>query len=436
MAQCASCMHVSIDDNNSIKCHGLCGNSFHLKCLNKISATTVFNKTVINCLTKVPGIQWYCGMCRNAASNNIIDNLTQCTGFIAELKTSLVPLLNNIISTNSPKKIDTQLNVSAPAAFISIDTNDMRDEIQTVSDSDTEEMVMVTDDDDLENTIIAAPSNFADTSEPMDLTAENGKRKASSPTVSLNKRACNIDKQVSGLNLGNIPITNMSTPARGGPSTLHDIRNLVHAPAKLTKKIAAQEGIDLNSRILPQATDLNEKILPSAPVASKLMKSVCISRFSNDVTCEDILNHFRKYDLTRNIVNEIQCKRLTRGNRHISSYTFISFKLTFPRQYFERVTSREIWKPDAIITDFVDKRQSSSNAGENPNQQAKNWARQNGHAETDRNHTLMRNHAPPLPRENDPHYNPFTYRQMQFRSVDRTHYQNQRGYNAGNNKFY
>ena len=54
----------------------------------------------------------------------------------------------------------------------------------------------------------------------------------------------------------------MSTPARGGPSTLHNIRNLVRAPAKLTKKIADHEEINLNSRILPQASDLNSKILP------------------------------------------------------------------------------------------------------------------------------------------------------------------------------
>ena len=153
MSECASCMQVSIDDNNSIKRYGLCGNTFHLKCLNKNTATTVFNKTVINILNKVPGIQWYCGTCNNLASNNVINNLTQCTGFIAEFKTSLVPILNKIILADSPMKNDTKLNVSAPAAIIANDTFNLRDEnqIQSESDSGTEEMDLG-NDEDLDNT--------------------------------------------------------------------------------------------------------------------------------------------------------------------------------------------------------------------------------------------------------------------------------------------
>lgn len=454
MAQCASCMHViTDDDNNSIKCYGLCGNTFHLKCLNKIGATNVFNKTVVNFLNKISGMRWYCEMCQNLASNGVISNLSQCTGFIAELKTSLVPLLDKVISADSNKNQCQQAPAATQVAcnFLDYlrgaDTVKIGNEnfVQIEDCNDDEEMELGNDDDDFENTVVAV-----DSSEPMDLTQTNpSKRKISSPIILNGKRTCTVNthatdtlvndvpahqQRVSTSNVRDGPCANMSTPVRAGPSKFVNFRDMVRAPARLTNKLSDEN--DLNRRILPQASDLNAKILSSTPAASKLMKSVCISRFSNDVTCEDILNHFRKYDSTRNIVNEIRCKRLTRSNRHISSYTFISFKLTFPRQYFERITSREVWNPNAIITEFVDKRQSSGAGapGEDSTHRPKNWARHNGHVETVRNHTPMYKPAPQESNVNNFHFNPFTQRQV-YHTTNRTPHQYQRVYSTGNRRF-
>ncbi|XP_055308087.1 uncharacterized protein LOC129572175, partial [Sitodiplosis mosellana] len=212
----------------------------------------------------------------------------------------------------------------------------------------------VSNDDDGDSTIVptvesgdATSSVYMDTPRP---NQKHGKRKIDRSFNETVKRSCFTSSDDPGmLRVDNATDETVSTPSVLQNAT--NLRNLVHAPARkpITKNASRAQAGNLHAKAvpLPQVSNLHKKIAPSVLLSSKLMKSVHISRFSNDTTCDDILNHLRFIDSTSNIVNEIQCKRLTRGGRPISSYKFITFKLTFPRQYFERIVNPSIW-PSSI----------------------------------------------------------------------------------------
>lgn len=265
---------------------------------------------------------------------------------------------------------------------------------------------------------------------------KNGKRKNRSPIFSVDKRS----RVTSFVEPGTSRIcVNEVTPNRNVPKKPKNLQKLAHAPViNLAKTIFTRTQVsNLHAKSIPLAPSngLHRKSAPSAQIESNLTKSVHVTRFTNDTTCDDILNHLRTVDCTRNIVDQIQCTRLTRSDRHISNYKFISFKLTFPRQYFDRIVSASTWPCDVAAKEFIVKTRTQSSVSApsasrvNFHQQSKNGAHQNGYPETMRSATQ-------LIKESNRRFNPFALRQTHHHRTKQTPLPKFRGNRTNNQRFH
>lgn len=128
--------------------------------------------------------------------------------------------------------------------------------------------------------------------------------------------------------------------------------------------------------LAPETAQLSDfvirKPISSDVLISKSMKmrDVYISNVRPDTRESIILDHLKKFELTRNSMDVITCKKLIRRNIDINNLTFLSFKLCVPEKCFEFVVDPSNWPSDIVVKEFENRQIGQTLIKARPNTQS------------------------------------------------------------------
>lgn len=108
---CSECKLVISSEHSSLGCYGFCGKKFHFDCVAKRDNS--YKKAIIDYLTKIPNLQWFCDDCIpltiNGVHSSILTKIQKCSDDINMLAQIKITQLTN--ATQQAQQ-STSVNVS------------------------------------------------------------------------------------------------------------------------------------------------------------------------------------------------------------------------------------------------------------------------------------------------------------------------------------
>lgn len=330
---CILCAQPADNIKDSIRCYGFCAKSFHLSCLSKENAN--YKKSIVDLLSKIKNIHWYCDICDTLSVNGIASSLVSSAKLITDLKSTLRPLLDQPIKSKL-----SQLSKSETAIFNFYpgkhDANAADGEIPTI--------------------IIDEPN---DTKQSSSVPVSPALRKV----VKLKRRRAN------SLSVNHEPFSKSTALSK-------KLNHRSTVNSKPTSSLQSKMGISNTTTIPLQSKIFDVKNERGSTINSKLYdtKTIYLSPFLPDTTVNDISNHIKSHQCY-NVVGDLNITKLVSDNKNTNKLSFVSFKIDVPNRYFDIMVDRSIWPSGVTAKEFEVKSIPSKNVYTNPKFKIKSSAK-------------------------------------------------------------
>ena len=117
-----------------------------------------------------------------------------------------------------------------------------------------------------------------------------------------------------------------------------------------------------NEKNVPSNGDINKnlfkrkgKTTPNDASFVHQTKEIYVSPFRPHVEPADIIELLKSKSQTRHFADQIICSKLVKSGMVPKSYKFVSFKLTVPSKYFDRMLSSSVWSNHITAKEFQHK---------------------------------------------------------------------------------
>lgn len=320
---CSICAEPSTDGRKDvIVCYGFCGKSFHLPCLSGENSN--YKTSLIVYLKKIKNLNWYCDTCTTLSVNGISSSIIEGAKLFADIKLTLQPQLDKIISTNAAVSVKSSIGTQCCSELSSsvgdqgTNTNNRLDnEADKVMDVD--ETIVIPDDDGKVGYLGSGGSDMHSPPKPpkpKDLSSKlKRKIEAADSFSSVKQQRLNGQQNVT---------TGISDTAVNGATASQNI-----------SESAA-------SNVFPVARN---------PFAKT--RSLYVSGFNPHTTEEDIVVDLIEQGLNK--VDIIRCEKLVSPFKRFNDLTFVSFKITVPENRYVSFADRNVWPEDIDVREFENK---------------------------------------------------------------------------------
>lgn len=356
---CVYCDQPTNDGKqDELTCYGFCGKSFHLACL--ATENPNYNKPLEIYLKKVENLHWYCHTCTTFSTKGIAAALIESVKLLCDIKQTIQPQLDMIKSFNAAYQAKTS------------------NATQTPSD------VSLTNE---------TPSLFGSNVSATSGESTAPSQHSSSTSISNEQHKIQIDGDSHDKSSVSIMLIDDQTPKTSPKSIPHDLSQRVfklvkrrlspESPSghtarpqkqrkttksndwKVTKSSATNKKSISSTKSVTSTSNSNQNSTGNFVRAPKSSldetKMVYVSRFSPDVTTDEIMAHLKKNKSLNVVIDKIEIIKLLKKDVSIDNLTFVSFGIKVPKRYVTFLTHPSVWPEGITATDFVEKPSANFN---------------------------------------------------------------------------
>ena len=317
-----------------LPCQGECGHSFHISCL---TMTNEHIKTdIITLLINIPGLSWTCNQCVpvGVMLGKMMTMISECVASVNQLK------MEFNAGKSSPKPIIDDISILEN----SVSMLTIADGIVSSGGNNNNNNSNVNKNDNMDTTYVnvAPPSIPPAQPNPFSVKPANEKLKK---TIAGKRRL--VDTTVSNI----FDSTNGKKMRANDLFSSNNNKNKNNRPAADLPSICAlvNDNIERNRF---KRSNRHPAIAIEQPT-----RDIYVSPFNPDTEPDDIIACLKNKSNTRHFADNIKCSKLVQQFRDPFSYNFVSFKLTVPAKYYDRMVSSSVWPKQITAKEFQPKYQ-------------------------------------------------------------------------------
>lgn len=329
---CVYCATSAADGSKDvIVCYGFCGKSFHLPCLSTENSN--FKPALMNYLTKINGLHWYCNICVSLSVNGIASSINASAKLLADIQTTLQPQLDQIKLNNTAvqaKSISTQVSPDFFSPQDELLLHQTQHNMAATSSPNksngriNSSIISIMDTNDIQSDESNTPSQQ---------NAQAGKRRLSASAIAEHPKQ--PEKRKTKSNKWKVTKSSAAVQANG---------------------VKSNTGPTVSSNLHQKVAETVVGVGVRAPKSSlDDIKRVYVSPFRTNVECTDIMDHLRSVKALRSIIDKIECTKLTKKDVATENLTFVSFGINVPKRYVTFLTHASVWPPGIVAREFEDK---------------------------------------------------------------------------------
>lgn len=348
---CIVCIEQITQSENDIFSCKICHKIAHLSCLSSTNAN--YKKAHKKAIDSVSNVSWLCDRCSDFCENGLAAKFRECVAAIQSF--AQFKEMFELFLTPADKKNSTDANISTvftqPLHINIDDVSDMTDDrrgdaskyghLQNMGDSgNSGTPTSSTQFNQINSPVnIGASAQLPNGSELMDVNDNDG---VISPETS--------DSPVALSNL-------LAHAAANKNDNITQRKMLKRQHESSFSEISAKKNRFEGGHISGSLADLvfiQNKGTESGlgQVNTQIVCSLHISPFSPSAHSEDILNHLKKSDSTKQFATQIKITKLVR-DKNPRQIDFCSFRLDIPRQFRQIFVDPALWPSDVLVKDFI-----------------------------------------------------------------------------------